>query len=332
MKLITEPKVYVVGQQNTGMEQLQTFLDDHDVSEWSTDTDVAGQALPEVAGRLCYMSYKRPRPGGNEGYLKHILEVGHGSVLEHAVWNLIITDVSRSLTHELVRHRVGFGYSQLSQRYVDESTAEFVVPADLQEEVSAALHSKLWCEGYMETSHESLAAAQIKFLEHHPMYSVSKIVAGERWIESMKRASADYVYLADYLNNKFATTDYERYLDHVSDGRDSPPMSFERWLTAERATANTQEDKTNRRKKARQAARSILPNATETKIFVTANARALRHFIELRCTRHAESEIRVLAHVVWKALVKEAPHLFGDYKPIILDDGTVELSTPYRKV
>ena len=54
-------------------------------------------------------------------------------------------------------------------------------------------------------------------------------------------------------------------------------------------------DKTLRRKLARQAARSVLPNATETKIFVTANARALRHFIEMRGNRHAEVEIRKLA-------------------------------------
>ena len=74
------------------------------------------------------MSFAKPRPGGNAAYLTHIKEVGHGSVLEHAVWNFIFTGVSRSLTHELVRHRAGFGYSQLSQRYVDESVAEYVEP------------------------------------------------------------------------------------------------------------------------------------------------------------------------------------------------------------
>src|SRR5204863_7625132 len=66
--------------------------------------------------------------GGNQAYLDHILEVGHGSVLEHAVWNFVFTGVSRSLTHELIRHRAGWGYSQLSQRYVDESVAEYVEP------------------------------------------------------------------------------------------------------------------------------------------------------------------------------------------------------------
>src|SRR2546425_11375979 len=66
-------------------------------------------------------------------------------------------------------------------------------------------------------------------------------------------------------------------------------------------------DKTLRRKLARQAARSVLPNATETKIFVTANARALRHFIELRGSRHAETEIRKLAVQVLQILQRKPP-------------------------
>lgn len=91
-------------------------------------------------------------------------------------------------------------------------------------------------------------------------------------------------------------------------------------------------DKTLRRKMARQAARSVPPNATETKIFVTANARALRHFIELRGNRHAETEIRKLAIGVLRILQKEAPNLFGDYQLEPLPDGTFEAQTPHRKV
>jgi thymidylate synthase (FAD) len=92
------------------------------------------------------------------------------------------------------------------------------------------------------------------------------------------------------------------------------------------------EDKTLRRKLARQAARSVLPNATETKIFVTANARALRHFIELRCNEHAETEIRKLAALVWDVLRGEAPNLFGDYQLETLPDGTQAARTAHHKV
>src|SRR5260370_42354487 len=97
-------------------------------------------------------------------------------------------------------------------------------------------------------------------------------------------------------------------------------------------TFKDEPDRTLRRKLARQAARSVLPNATETKIFATANARALRHFIELRGSRHAETEIRKLAIAVLRVMRREAPHLFGDYELVPLPDGTFEANTPHRNV
>src|SRR5919202_1745131 len=95
---------------------------------WSTDAD-GGQALAEFAGRACYQSWSKPNPSTatNAGYLRHILDVGHLSVLEHGVVTFYITGISRSLTHELIRHR-HFSYSQLSQRYVPERDAKMVEP------------------------------------------------------------------------------------------------------------------------------------------------------------------------------------------------------------
>src|SRR5690349_15366547 len=87
-----------------------------------------GEKLAEYAGRLCYMSQHNPINRTTADYLENIKKQGHGSVLEHAVYVLLIEGISRSCSHELVRHRAGFGYSQLSQRYVDESHAAFVVP------------------------------------------------------------------------------------------------------------------------------------------------------------------------------------------------------------
>jgi thymidylate synthase (FAD) len=89
---------------------------------------------------------------------------------------------------------------------------------------------------------------------------------------------------------------------------------------------------TEQRKAARQAARSVLPNATETKIFASANVRAIRHFIELRASRHAEPEIRKVANRIWAIMKQEAPSLFGDYTMSPLPDGTYEVVTLYRKV
>ena len=257
VRVLREPAVYLVGRQLVAETELDRFLADHGVS-WQTDTEVAAEHLTEAAGRVCYMSFARPRPGGNQAYLNHILEVGHGSVLEHAVWNFVFTGISRSLSHELIRHRAGWGYSQLSQRYVDESIAEYVEP-------------------------DCIAADP----ELHRL-----------WLDAVAQSHVAYMKLTEKLQETF---------------KDEP-------------------DKTLRRKLARQAARSVLPNATETKIFVTANARALRHFIELRASRHAEVEIRKLALKVLEVMKREAPHLFNDYELVPLPDGTFEATTSHRKV
>src|SRR3989442_14894404 len=87
-----------------------------------------GERLAEYAGRLCYMSQHNPVNRTTAEYLENIKKQGHGSVLEHAVYVLLIEGISRSCSHRLVRHRAGFGYSQISQRYVDESHAAFVMP------------------------------------------------------------------------------------------------------------------------------------------------------------------------------------------------------------
>lgn len=267
LRIITDPTVYLVGQQTVCAAELDKFLADHGVS-WESDSTVAAEVLCETAGRLCYLSFARPRPGGNAAYLAHIKESGHGSVLEHAVFSLLVTGVSRALTHELVRHRAGFSYSQLSQRYVDESVGEYVEP-------------------------DVIAADP----ELHAL-----------WQAAIEQTHRTYVALAEGLARKLADSEFAA-----------------RWLPPGSSA-------TDRRKAARQAARSVLPNATETKIFITANARALRHFLELRGSRHADPEIRKLAGAIHEVLAGASPHLFGDYERLPLPDGTWELTTPYKKV
>lgn len=257
-KIIRDPSVRLVGRLTIDEAELDGFLADEGVASWRTDAEVAGEKLVEVAGRLCYKSYARPRPGGNAAYLGHILEVGHGSVIEHAVYNFIITGVSRSFTHELVRHRAGWAYSQRSQRFVDEKESSFVEPDPIADDPE--LH--------------------------------------EIWMDAVLTAHSAYARLAEGLTRKFAAI----------------------------------EDKTLRRKKAREAARSILPNATETQIFVTANARALRHFIEARGDASADAEIRKVAIALLKILQVESPNLFGDYQIVDLPTGGQTVTTPFRKV
>ena len=254
MKIINAPSVYLVGKQELNSLDCAEFLEAHNVEYWNSDTDNASEHLVENAGRLCYMSFAKPRPGGNKAYIDHILEVGHGSVLEHAVYSMIFTGVSRSLTHELVRHRAGMSYSQLSQRYVDESDCAFVRPPGIKP----------------GSTPESI------------------------WAQAIGRAQGHYEALCE-------TLEYNDFADI-----DSPTL---------------------RRKKSREAARSVLPNCTETKIFVTGNARAWRHFLELRGSIHADAEIQRLAIAVLNVLQAESPNLFGDYT--VTDQG---IETQWRKV
>jgi thymidylate synthase (FAD) len=83
-----------------------------------------------------------------------------------------------------------------------------------------------------------------------------------------------------------------------------------------------------RRKQARQAARAVLPNATETRIVVTGNYRAWRHFIAMRASEHADVEIRYLAIACLRQLVDVAPAVFADFNIATLADGTEVATSP----
>jgi thymidylate synthase (FAD) len=207
---------------------------------WAED----GEALVEFAGRACYQSWSRPNPATatNAGYLRHILDSGHLSVLEHASATFYIEGVSRSLTHELIRHR-HLSYSQLSQRYVTAQDGDYVHPPHIAGDPE------------LETIFEN----------------------------AVGYAAASYGDLVEALERKFP-------------------------------------DKT--RKEIRQAARAVLPNATETKIVVTGNYRAWRHFIAMRATEHADVEIRDLAVEILDQLYRVAPNVFGDFTTRALGDGT----------
>ncbi len=89
MKIIRRPRVYLVGRPSLDEAELARFLKDHDVAHWATDTSVPAEILPEVAGRVCYMSFAKPRPGGNEAYVEHIKEVKYGSAWKHNVFRSV---------------------------------------------------------------------------------------------------------------------------------------------------------------------------------------------------------------------------------------------------
>lgn len=194
--------------------------------------------LAELAGRACYRSFHRPNKATatNGAYLASIIDKAHFSVLEHASATFYVEGVSRSLTHELVRHR-HFSFSQLSQRYVDESNAAFVIPPDLRGEEGLPQPESV---GHMINLH----------------------------------SKALNVYNASVQS-------------FVEGGMD--------------------------RKHARQAARAVLPNGTETKIVITGNMRAWRELIHKRYCHAADTEIMNLAGLFLHSLRAIAPNTFADF-------------------
>ena len=73
----------------------------------------------------------------------------------------------------------------------------------------------------------------------------------------------------------------------------------------------------------------MLPNATETRIVVTGNYRAWRHFIAMRASEHADVEIRELAIECLRQLQQRSPNVFDDFEISTLDDGTEVASSPF---
>lgn len=204
-----------------------TTLSDVDRLTFATDewlpleSEVASSDhLAEFAGRGCYEAWSRsnPKTATNLAYLDHIIDVGHTSLFAHAAASFYVTGVSRSLTHELVRHRF-LVFSQRSQRFVDESDCDFVCPPLLDNPEHADLREVLYREVLL--------------------------------------ARRAYGQLAEAL--------------------------IERGVS---------------RKQAREAARAVLPEATETRLTVSGNLRAWRDFIKLRTGEGADAEIQRFAALV----------------------------------
>ncbi len=128
------PGVHLVSKPQVSFESLGDFLGGFDEAldfpQYLDDPTALpdGAHLCKVAGQTCYMSFgpKRTYNTDAQRYFQNIKESGHGSVLEHANFSFLFYGISRSVTHELVRHRAGFGYSQLSQRYVSGRVLRFV--------------------------------------------------------------------------------------------------------------------------------------------------------------------------------------------------------------
>ena len=226
---------------------------------WSTDAD-GGQALAEFAGRACYQSWKKPNPATatNAGYLAHILEVGHLSVLEHGTVTLLL-------------HR---GVPLVHPR-ADPAPALLVLPA-----VPAVRAGARRGDGRAGGHRRRPGAAQ-------------EVRRGGRGQRAGVHASC-----------------------------------WRAWRQRSPTCANP----TLRRKQARQAARAILPNATETRIVVTGNYRAWRHFVgDAGHRARRRRDPRAGRSSACGSCSGVAPNVFADFTISTLPDGSEVAASPYAQ-
>ncbi|WP_026478117.1 FAD-dependent thymidylate synthase [Alkaliphilus transvaalensis] len=203
------------------------------------------------AARLCYSSsdieglMEELQADKIAKFIDMLAQLGHESPFEHINFTFGIEGVSRSLTHQLVRHRIGASYSQKSQRYVREGQFEYVIPPEVKK----------------------IPAAQ------------------ELYIHTMKEQQKAYDQLVELLMAEHI----KAYLEEGKSEKQAHSLA---------------------EKKAIEDARFVLPNASETKIVVTMNARALFNFFHHRCCNRAQWEIRNLAVEMLKSVQKVAPTVF----------------------
>ncbi|CAG7838890.1 FAD-dependent thymidylate synthase [Clostridium haemolyticum] len=176
-----------------------------------------------------------------QGFLNRLISYGHMSPIEHVSFTFAVEGVSRSLTHQLVRHRIA-SYSQQSQRYVKLNQFSYIVPPEIEKNDKAR----------------------------------------EIFIKAMENSQEAYDEIVYILK--------EKYIDNGM-----------KKLAAE--------------KKAIEDARYVFPNACETKIVITMNARSLINFFQHRCCNRAQWEIHALADEMLKQVRKVAPILFKNAGP-----------------
>jgi thymidylate synthase (FAD) len=209
--------------------------------------------LSEFAGRQCYRSWSVGR--SNLDYIRNVVDEGHGSIFEHSLLNFQVSGVSRTFSHELVRHRVGTAFSQESQRYVDAKDMRFVLPPLLANRIE---------------KFNSAAEA-----ENDVEFSLFR--------QSCQSSLDDYQAMQSVLNARLISED------------------------------TTPKEKTALKKRANEAARSLLHNAAETRMVFSCNLRELRHLLTLRGTDYADLEIKEFAIRCLAAARPCAPNYFEDF-------------------
>lgn len=221
------------------------------------------EKIVAAAAKLCYSSIgvddimENLNEENTNKFINMLMSYGHHSPIEHVSFTFAIEGVSRSLTHQLVRHRLA-SYSQQSQRYVKLTQFEYIVPPEIEKNKKAK----------------------------------------EIFISAMEKDQQVYDELVKLLKES-AFNNLEK--EYIRVNKLKPGEIDEKNLSS---LLNKAE------KKAIEDARYVFPNACETKIIVTMNARELMHFFSERCCNRAQWEIRVMANEMLTGVKKVSPVLF----------------------
>ena len=234
------------------------------------------------AGKLCYSAVgvdeitQKLTEEEIARYVNMLASIGHESPLEHVSFTFAIEGISRACTHQIVRHRIA-SYSQQSQRYVKLEQFEYIIPPAIEKNPEAK----------------------------------------RIFIETMKRDQEAYdelvdLLLEDILIDKHAA-DYGSCIKEVL--KENPDAVPDRSKVLDLYAEKFFEDYRKAEKQAIEDARYVFPNACETKIVITMNARSLLHFFNVRCCNRAQWEIREMATEMLKECKKIAPALFKKAGP-----------------
>ena len=234
------------------------------------------------AGKLCYSAVgvdeitQKLTEEEIARYVNMLASIGHESPLEHVSFTFAIEGISRACTHQIVRHRIA-SYSQQSQRYVKLEQFEYIIPPAIEKNPEAK----------------------------------------RIFIEAMERDQKAYdelvdLLLEDILIDKHAA-DYGSCIREIL--KENPDAAPDRSKVLDLYAEKFFEDYRKAEKQAIEDARYVFPNACETKIVITMNARSLLHFFNVRCCNRAQWEIREMATEMLKECKKIAPALFKKAGP-----------------
>lgn len=286
------PEVYFVGYPTIDTAEMTRYLRDTGNLEFLQTIEAAKAAgvtdasiLISYYAKLCYAAL-RVGPNLNVTRVRDIpdnvagtIGQGHGSVLEHAMFNFTVTNCSRVFTHECVRHRAGTAFSQTSGRYVRGDRIAFVFDPILSPVEVEGRHVLASLENVYRTLCDKM---------------------GLNGVAGVRRFLTRTVLPDPGAPTELPPTD-EQVVEFIRVVHGKTPSELEAMPFAVK-------------KKVTSALRRYLPNGQANEIGFSLNVRAVRHWLMLRTAAGAEWEIRVVANQMYDLIKARHPLLVADAK------------------